>query len=124
MSAATLKRRFQALLACLLILCLSPVAMPTQWLYGRDDLGAGPEDVLFVPGFANSAAAVFAVGTRNRFNGSDDLNKAAITPEQAPTVFARKSSSYPFNFDADISFRADRTTLSVRAPPGQQYFCL
>ncbi|MBU1181418.1 MAG: hypothetical protein ABIJ52_09440 [Pseudomonadota bacterium] len=117
MTVATSKRRFQAVLACLLILCLSPAAMPAQWLYGGDKSVAGSEAVLFTPSFANSESPALANGTRNRLNGFDDLIKAAIIPGQMPIVVARKSSPYLFNHDADVSHRTDRKAIPVRAPP-------
>ncbi|MBU2621065.1 MAG: hypothetical protein KKD92_01940 [Proteobacteria bacterium] len=117
MSVAIFKRRFQAVLACLLILCLSQAAMPTQWLHGGDKSGAGSEALLFIPEFANSAASVLANGTRNRLNGFDDLIKDAIIPGQTPFVFARKSSPYLLNYDASFSCRKARTAIPVRAPP-------
>ena len=117
MSVAIFKRRFQAVLACLLVLCLSPAAMPTQWLHGGDKSGAGSEALLFIPEFANSAVSVLANGTRNRLNGFDDLIKDAIIPGQTPIVFARKSSPYLLNYDAGFSCRKARTAIPVRAPP-------
>lgn len=117
MLTATSKRRFQAALACVLILCLSPAAMPTQWLRGWDDSGAGSEAVLFIPRSANSAASALANGTRNRLTGFDDLFRAAIVPGQTPIVFARNSSPYLFNHDVGIPHRTDRTAIPVRAPP-------
>jgi len=117
MSVANPKIRYQAVLACLLILSLSPAALPTQWLRSGDDPGAGSEAVLFIPRIAHSAASVLATGTRNRLNGFDDLIKAAIIPGQTPVGFARNSSPYLFNLDAGASQRTDRRAILIRAPP-------
>ncbi len=122
MSVATSKRRFQAVLACLLILCLSPAALPAQWLFGVDKSGASSEAVLYTPNFSDSEAPLLVSGTPNRLNWFNGQIKAAIIPGQMPIVFARKSSPYLFNHDADVSHRTDRTAIPIRAPP-LHHFC-
>ncbi|MEW6670382.1 MAG: hypothetical protein AB1427_01685 [Thermodesulfobacteriota bacterium] len=111
------KGHFRIAIAFLLLLCLSPTATPTQWLYGGNNPEASPETVLFIPRSASSAASVFAFGTRNRINAFDDLTRAALIPGQMSIFFARKSSSYLLNPDAVVSSLADRAAILIRAPP-------
>ena len=122
MSVATYKRRFQAILACLLILCLSPAALLAQWLFGVDKSGDSSEAVLYTPNFSDSEAPLLVSGMPNRLNGFNGQIKAAIIPRQTPIFSARKSSSYLFNNDAIVSKHTDRTAIPVRAPP-LHHFC-
>jgi len=121
MSAPTSKGRFRAALACLLIICLSPAAMPLPCLYAGNDPGAASEDVLFVPRIVSSTPTVPAYGMRIRIKGFNDLLKAALIPGETPIVFARKPSPCSYNPDAGIAHRANCTAIPVRAPPSYNH---
>jgi hypothetical protein len=117
MSVATYKRRFQAILACLLILCLSPATLPAQWLFGVDKPGDSSEAVLYTPNFSDSEAPLLVSESPNRLNGFNGQIKAAIIPRQPPIFSARIFSPYLFNKDAIVSKHTGRSAIPVRAPP-------